>query len=152
MLKDWHSLDEELIPFVLKMDCTDFEKFINTLNCMEKNNDTLNKVENFSTFWLMNSRNEIIGVANIRHKLNGKLFNQIGHIAYGIRPSMRNRGYATALLEMAIKEGRNMGIEQIRITCSSNNIGSERVILKNGGVFDIEIEVEGVLTKFFWVK
>lgn len=143
MLKDWHTTNEDLIPFVMKIDCNDFNKFICILNKLQTD------IIKCSIFFLTTELGEIVGMTHIRHDFNN---NECGHIAYGIMPSMRNRGYATELLRLAIIETRKLGIMDIIVTCSSNNIYSEKVILKNNGIFYMEKEIEGSKTKYFYIK
>jgi len=38
------------------------------------------------------------------------------------------------------------------ITCSSNNLASERTILANGGVFEKEIFANDEMIKRFWIE
>jgi predicted acetyltransferase len=75
-----------------------------------------------------------------------------GHIGYGIRPSERNKGYATLLLQEALKKCRELQIEQVLITCDEDNIGSAKVIMNNGGLEeDIFITEEGLMKRRFWI-
>jgi len=153
MLLDWHSHEGELVPFVLKIDCSDFEKFVKILNGMATSKKMPEGYVNCTTLWMVNDNEEIIGITNIRHKLNEQLHFYGGHIGYGVTPSMRNKGYATEMLKLAILEARKMGIQDIRMTCNSRNLASERVILKNGGIFDTEVDLEqGIREKCFWIK
>ena len=39
---------------------------------------------------------------NIRHYLNGYLLREGGHIGDGIRPSERRKGYAAAMIRLAL--------------------------------------------------
>jgi len=56
-----------------------------------------------------------------------------GHIGYGIRPSERQKGYATTGLQLALEEARKRGLDQVLLTCGVDNLASRRVILANGG-------------------
>jgi len=76
---------------------------------------------------------EIIGGVRLRLRLNPELEIEGGHIGYDVRPSMRRRGYGTALLRLALVEARAFGIDRIRVTCDDDNIGSINVIERNGG-------------------
>lgn len=40
-----------------------------------------------STCWLVDDRDEVVGVANLRHRLTERLRVEGGHIGYGVRPS-----------------------------------------------------------------
>jgi len=41
---------------------------------------------------------EIVGIVDIRHRLNDHLLKVGGHIGYGIHPSHRRKGYASSAL------------------------------------------------------
>lgn len=105
-----------------------------------------------SHYFLIDPQNQIVGMVDIRHELNEFLRTIGGHIGYGIRPSERNKGYATLLLQEALKKCRELQIEQILITCDEDNIGSAKVIMNNGGLEeDIFITEEGLMKRRFWI-
>lgn len=61
-----------------------------------------------NTFFMIRiSDNKIIGMVNIRHQLNEFLLNEGGHIGYSIRPTERNKGYATIMLKLALQNVGN---------------------------------------------
>jgi len=61
------------------------------------------------------------------------LVQKYGHIGYGVRPSERQKGYATKMLEYALKECKKLGMNKVILGCYKENIGSAKTILKNGG-------------------
>lgn len=91
-------------------------------------------------------------MANIRHRLTDGLLRTGGNIGFGIRPSERNRGYATTLLKLALAEAGKLGLERVLLTCDKTNIGSASTILKNGGILFRESEVDGRLELGFWIE
>jgi predicted acetyltransferase len=88
-----------------------------------------------------------IGRLDIRHRLTPVLFEQGGHIGYDVRPSMRRRGYATAMLREALPIAKSLGIDPALITCRQDNVASRKVIEANGGIFD---DQRGDILRF-WV-
>lgn len=84
----------------------------------------------------------------IRHYLNNYLLAHGGHIGYGIIASTRGKGYASEMLKLALVEAKKLGIEDALITCDSNNIGSQRVAEKNGGILEQKTEKDGC---FYWI-
>lgn len=81
---------------------------------------------------------EYLGRVNLRHDLNRSLLRRGGHIGYEIRPSVRRRGHATAMLAATLPLAAALGIAQAHIDCDVTNVASRRVIEKNGGVFERE--------------
>ncbi|HTE49124.1 MAG TPA: GNAT family N-acetyltransferase [Candidatus Paceibacterota bacterium] len=95
---------------------------------------------------------KIIGWTKIRHRLNENLLLQGGHIGYSIRPSERNKGYGTRILELALSEAKRPGLNKVLLTCDDDNTGSAKVIEKNGGILENKIENEGKLKRRYWIK
>jgi predicted acetyltransferase len=83
-------------------------------------------------FWLEQD-GKIVGCVRLRLGLTPDLENEGGHIGYDVRPSMRRRGYGTALLGLVLIEARALGIGRARVTCDDDNLGSIKVIERNGG-------------------
>jgi predicted acetyltransferase len=100
-----------------------------------------------ATTWWWTDGTDYLGRISIRHELNTQLREVGGHIGYVIRPSRRREGHATRMLAEGLAQARQLGIEHALITCDVDNIGSRRVIERNGGV--LEDERGGKLR--FWV-
>ena len=90
-----------------------------------------------STFWLVEG-DQLIAVANLRHRLNRHLRQHGGHIGYGVRPSWRGRGNGTLLLRRTLEEARRRRIRRVLITCAKDNVASAGVARANGGVLTNE--------------
>ncbi|MFK7780352.1 MAG: GNAT family N-acetyltransferase, partial [Candidatus Gracilibacteria bacterium] len=91
---------------------------------------------NSHLFFLIND-NEILGAIQIRHNINHpNLIENGGHIGYGIAPRHRRKGYATKMLELGLIEAKKLGLKKVLITCYLDNIGSNKVIKSNGGIFE----------------
>jgi predicted acetyltransferase len=99
-----------------------------------------------TTLWWVDG-DEYLGRLAIRHRLTEWLLNVGGHVGYDVRPTARRRGHATAMLRAALPVARELGIDDLLITCDVDNIASRKVIEANGGRF--EDEREGKLR--FWV-
>ena len=106
-----------------------------------------------SAYWLVRG-GHIIGVCDIRHRLTEALRDFGGHIAYSVRPSERGKGYGTLMLRLALEKARELGIGRVLITCGKDNIASQRMILKNGGVMDSESysDQAGRVTQRDWIE
>lgn len=97
---------------------------------------------------------KLIGGFNLRHMLKGNLINHGGHIGYLVRPSERGKGYGTQLLKLALIEAKKLDIEKVLVTCRSNNISSEKVILNNNGLYENNYYEKdtGKVFKRYWIK
>ena len=89
-------------------------------------------------FWYddSNENKKIVGAIGLRWKEVPKLMEYGGLIGYSIRPSERGKGYATKMLQLALKEFEKINKEKVLITCKDFNIPSKRVIEKNGGIYE----------------
>ena len=97
----------------------------------------------------------MICICNVRHHLNSLgLLNVSGHIGYSIRPDERKKGYAKVQLRLALLEAKKLGINKVLVTCADWNIGSERTILANGGVYeDSRLDKStGNMMKRYWIN
>ncbi|MEV0223024.1 GNAT family N-acetyltransferase [Streptomyces sp. NPDC050704] len=90
-----------------------------------------------SWFWYVDG-GTYLGRIQIRHRLTPHLRDFGGHIGYGVRPTGRRKGYATAMLRDVLPHARGLGLDRILVTCDGTNIGSRKVIEANGGEFEDE--------------
>ena len=104
-------------------------------------------------FFVRKSDNKLVGMIQVRHRFNDFLEKYAGHIGYSVRPSERRKGYAKEMLGMALSFCREIGIDKVMITCIDGNIGSEKTILANGGVYEYTIHEpnENENLKRFWI-
>ena len=131
-------------------DFHDFDDYVKSINATEElNNDW---VPDTTLFCLDRDRNIFVGAVSIRHYLNDKLLKTGGHIGDGIRPGERRKGYATAMIALALEECKKLGITRVLMCCDKNNIGSAKSITKNGGVLENEIEEDGHIEQRYWIQ
>ena len=90
-------------------------------------------------FFIRKSDNKLVGMIQVRHHFNDYLEKYAGHIGYSVRPSERRKGYAKEMLEMVLPFCCKIGIDKVMITCIDGNIGSEKTILANGGIYESTI-------------
>lgn len=134
---------------IFKNDANDFEYYLNNLEVKEAKNGL---VPDTTLFCLDKDRNRLVGAVNIRHYLNEGLTVAGGHIGDGIRPSERRKGYATAMIALALVECRKLGMDRVLMCCDKENIGSAKSIINNGGILENEIEVDEKVVQRYWIK
>ena len=79
---------------------------------------------------------KLVGMIQIRHYFNSFLEKFGGNLGYSVLPSERKKGYATQMLQKTLPLCKKIGLDKILITCLSDNEGSRKVILANGGIFE----------------
>lgn len=106
-----------------------------------------------TTYMAISTNNgRLIGMIDIRHRLNDYLLNFGGHIGYSIRKSERKRGYATEMLSLALPECAKLNIKKVLITCDKDNVASAKTMINNGAKLENEI-LEGVrITQRYWIN
>jgi len=150
--EEWKASGEAMIPWVIGKDPSDFEGMVESLLQAEKGIGLPEGWVPDSTYWLIDEEYRILGVVNIRHKLTEHLMNAGGHIGYGIRPSERQKGFATELLRLSLEKTRELGIDSVLVVCDAINVGSEKTIQKNGGIEDTDfVEDDGNVIKRYWI-
>lgn len=130
----------------------DYDKWLEGMN-NRHNGENLPKGYVRENFYLCYEGSRLIGVFSLKFELTEFLLNFGGHIGYAVRPSDRNRGLATQMLKQGLALSKQFGFERILCICDEDNCASEKVILKNGGVFENRLydDDEKVFVKRFWI-
>lgn len=149
MMEEWLSVEQDFSPYVIRRnDYHDFDYYIENL---EFDREAEGRVPDSTFFCLDMDRNIFVGAINIRHYLTEKLLYSGGHIADGIRPSERRKGYATAMIKLGLEECRKLGITKALMVCDKDNIGSAKSIRNCGGVLENEVVEDGVVEQRYWI-
>jgi predicted acetyltransferase len=98
-------------------------------------------------YWLI-VNDKPVGIGKLRHYLNDNLKIVGGHIGYSIRPSERKNGYGNLILNEILKEAKKLNIDEVLLTCDTDNIASRKVIEINNGILE---SIENGECKY-WIK
>lgn len=121
------------------LETLEYDKWLKlTLDNADKKTVHADWVVSDTFFVVRSSDNRIIGMVDIRHYLNDFLSSYGGHIGYGVRPSERQKGYATIILQKALDYAKSIGLNRIMLACNKDNTASQKTILKCGGVKERE--------------
>lgn len=107
-----------------------------------------------SLLYLCFDNDKLIGLLSIRYELSEKLTEIYGDIGYGVRPSERNKGYATTMLRYALSVCKEKGKDKAVLGCYKDNVASARTIQKNGGVLMKENDnyTEGKISQYYLIN
>ena len=120
----------------------------------QSNADTVSAdwVVSNTLFAIDKTRDRLIGVIDIRHELNDFLASYGGHIGYGVRPTERQKGFATKILWLGLEYCKSINLKKIMLACYKNNVASSKTIIKNGGVLEKEfIHSNGKTVQVYWI-
>lgn len=151
-ISEWSAFGGKIVPYASRPLDRDYKTFIEDTYRFESEESSPPIGVPSTTYFLIDKKRRILGAANIRHYLNDYLLEYGGHIGYGIRPSERKKGYATKMLALSIKIIKELGVHKALVTCNRDNIASEKVIIKNGGIMENEVLIKGEYTKRYWIK
>lgn len=135
-----------------------YEKYDEWLQKINEDLDLLNmpkdKVPASTFFFVRISDDKIVGMINIRHKLNDFLLKEGGHIGYSIRPTERKKGYATLMLKLGLEKCKELDLHKVLITCDKINVASAKVIQNNNGILDNEVYSDSFseIIQRYWIE
>jgi len=138
LIQEIVALEERPVPFTLGFK---YERFGDLLQQLKDNSMGIGVPEGFvanSSYWLVQNDSEIVGVSNLRHALTPDLRIEGGHIGYGVRPSLRGRGFGSEILRQTLSRAKSLGLTKVLLTCGKDNTASAKVILVNGGILESE--------------
>lgn len=107
-----------------------------------------------SILYLCFSDSKLIGLLNIRYELSNSLANKYGHIGYGVRPSERNKGYATTMLKYALEVCKEKAMKEVILGCYKSNIASAKTIVNNNGILIRECDnyKKGITSQYYTIE
>ncbi len=153
-IAEFRRSGEELVPWVLDRVGKSFNDYVAWLESASRGRNLPEGYVANSTFWLIDAQDEIVAISNIRCDLSAELMKLGGHIGFGVRSSARLKGYGTEVLRLSLLEARSLGIGDMRVTCDKENLGSSRVIVRNGGQLDDEeyMAERDCIVQRYWIR
>ena len=152
MMEEWLRYEDpkDITPrAIVRWDYRDFKNYMEHLEVKVENG---RQVPDSTFFCLDEEQDRFVGAVNIRHYLNDRLLLNVGHIGDGVRPLERGKGIGTAMVGLALEECRKLGIRRVLMVCDRDNLASAKTIIRNGGVMENEIEVDGFLEQRYWIN
>lgn len=130
--------------------CQTAEEWLQRIDAHQRRND--GKVPS-NTYLAVRLRDKkIVGIIDLRHHINHPVLSLWGgHIGYSVRPNERRKGYAKELLRLTLQICKEKNLDRVMITCSRENIASEKTIIANGGIYEKEVLVDGEYIKRYWI-
>ena len=109
---------------------------------------------NTINYLLVDEKNHIYGISQLRPELNTESMKIGGNISYAIRPSERKKGYATLQIKLLVEKARELGLDKILVTCRENNIGSYKAIINCNGIEDepTNSRFPNIKERRFWIN
>lgn len=107
-----------------------------------------------SLLYLCFDETRLIGLLSIRYELSKEQSETYGDIGYGVRPSERKKGYATAMLRHALSVCKEKGMNQVILGCYQDNLASATTIKRSGGVLFSESDryTKGRMSQYYVIS
>ena len=134
-VREHHDHGETSISASLGLSSTYYSGWVEKI---QKNALTGDEAWGKSLLYLCLDQDHLVGLLSVRYELPGELSEKIGDIGYGVRPSERNKGYATAMLRYALSVCKEKGMKKAVLGCYKDNPASAATIRKNGGILTAE--------------
>lgn len=150
-LKDWVGESPHWYSFVWNDSIT----FTEMLSILARERARVNlapgRVPHTMLYGFLNG--EIVGRVSIRHTLNENLRKRGGHIGYAVAPRFRKQGFATELTRQALGHCKELGIKDLMVTCSDNNIPSWKIIEHFHGRLEDKVwdEEDKEMIRRYWI-
>ncbi|MCQ2483432.1 MAG: GNAT family N-acetyltransferase [Clostridia bacterium] len=134
-VREHRANNEAGVSASLGLPASEYEEWLEKI---QKNASSGDEQWGKSLLYLCFDEDTLVGLLSVRYELPDKIAGEIGHIGYGVRPSQRNKGYATAMLSYALSVCKEKGLDSVILGCYKDNIASASTIKKNGGVLEYE--------------
>lgn len=138
------------------LDEKSYKEWVINVHNMENEKYALSKglVPSSTYFLIRENDDKLIGMIDLRIKLNDYLRNYGGNIGYSIRPTERKKGYAKIQLYLCLLKCKEYNLDKVLITCTNYNEESRRTILSLGGIYEKNNinKPEGDNLELYWIN
>lgn len=137
-------------------ECSNAEEWIRYVENMRKRETCPENLVDSDIYLAVRTESgRIVGITELRHHIDHPVLSTWGgHIGYCVRPTERRKGYAHIILSLVLDACRGYGIHEVLLTCSEDNLASERTICGGGGIYEKTVWAEPLKMnmKRFWIN
>jgi predicted acetyltransferase len=152
-LKSYRAANEGVYVALYSPAAADFDAYLRSMAAEEAGRDLPEGYVPCSHRWLVTPKREVVGVVRVRHRLSW--MNELvgGHVGYDVPPHFRRLGYGRLCLSHGLDRAHEVGISDVLVTCSPENVASRKIIIEQGGIFEREVATDKEGPKLrFWIK
>jgi predicted acetyltransferase len=150
-ISEWEIHNEKAVPFAVRRDGRSFAEMMKKWQEDETDMPVSKGFVPATLYFLTDDDGRILGAIHFRHYLNERLYQNGGHIGYGVRKCERRKGYAREMLKLLLKKIEKLDIDKVMITCDDDNVGSAKTIESCNGVLQDKVMFENDLTRRYWI-
>ena len=134
-VREHHDSGEESVTASMGLSSSDYAEWVEKIRRNAAEGDA---EWGRSLLYLCFDGERLVGLLSVRYELTPELSGVIGDIGYGVRPSERRKGYATAMLRHGLSVCKEKGMDKVVLGCFKDNLASAATIMSNGGVLIAE--------------
>ena len=136
MMTEWNRSGTQIAPWFLGDPFPDVAAYARHVRMLDACRRTIPESPYAATdsYYAVDGEGRLVGAASLRLYLTEEGLAAWGHIGYGVRPSERGKGTATAILRLMLGEAEKAHIREILLGAHETNAASRRVIEKSGGM------------------
>ncbi len=150
-ISEWERSGDDIVPWATSRK---YEAFIRMMDYWEESSTDQIREKGLvpaTLYFMVEGSGKIIGAIHLRHELNASLAERGGHIGYGIRPSMRKKGFGALMLALLLRTLDRNQFPRLLLCCDDDNQASARIIETNGGRLEGITLYHNQMTRRYWI-
>jgi len=136
MMEEWLAFGGRLNPAALRNNGAPYETWLHWMDGDRYENSCPEGAVPQTLYFAVCTDGRLLGAVTIRAHLDEKFMLDGGNVGYGVRPTERRKGYAKAMLRLALEKLAESGVHDVLLTCAEDNIGSENTMRACGAVYE----------------